>query len=318
MNDFAYAAIPIFAFLMDAVLGDPRSSWHPVVLIGNAITFWEKRLYQKEGQRKQFWSGVLLVLATVVTVLLVTWSVLWLSSLAGYYVYIFIAVVVVYFTITPKALSRDANELIFLLQTGNLTRARQRLSWIVGRDTENLDESEISRATIETVAENITDGIISPLFYFMLFGPLGAMFYRTCNTMDSMVGYKNEKYLYFGRFAARWDDVLNYIPARITMLLLLISSYILRYNTKGAWQIAKRDAKLHPSPNGGYAEATVAGALNIRLGGFNYYGGKEEFRAYMGEPIETISRIHIRKTVKLMYVSTIIAVVLITVLLYIL
>ncbi len=306
MHSWLYALTPFGAWLLDFLVGDPRSQWHPVVLIGKLISFWEAIFYPKKdaGYRLMIWRGLCLVLGTLATTGIIGWLILFILLEINYYIYLLGVIFILYITITPNALARDANEIMNLLIRNNLPLAREKLSWIVGRDTENLHEEDIARATIETVAENITDGIISPLFYFLLFGPLGALLYRATNTMDSMVAYKSERYLYFGRIAAKWDDVLNYIPARLTMLLILLASYVLHLDVKSAWRIVRRDANKHPSPNGGFAEATVAGALGIRLGGYNFYGGKKEFRAYMGDPIYTISRYHIAKTVRLMYIST--------------
>ena len=182
--------------------------------------------------------------------------------------------------------------------------------------TEDLDESEITRATVETIAENTVDGIIAPFFFFIIGGPMGAILYRTANTMDSMLGYKNQKYLYFGRVAARFDDILNWIPARITFVLFVISAFFLRFDAKKAIEIGLRDAKKHPSPNGGYAEAPVAGALHIRLGGYNQYFKKMTFREYMGDPIEKLNRNHITRTIYMMYVTTILMVIISTVITY--
>lgn len=302
MRYLVFAAIPLWALCIDAILGDPRSNYHPVVLMGRVISFWEKILYRPTATDKEkFRDGVLLVIFTLTVVALVGAVILAIFSLFGFYGYVVGSALVLYTTITPKALARDANEIISLLAKGDLSTARQRLSWIVGRDTDRLDESEIARATIETVSENIVDGIISPFFYFLLLGPIGALLYRASNTMDSMVGYKNERYLYFGRAAAKWDDVLNYIPARLTAGLLLLAGWILHDDTARGYAMMKRDARKHPSPNGGYAEATVAGLLGIRLGGYNYYQGVAEFRAYMGDAQESMTRIHIKKTVQLMY-----------------
>ena len=297
--------VPWLAMLLDMAVGDPRSRWHPVVLIGRVISFWEKRLYPKRSQPGMtVFDGGCCVLLVFLTVGAVGGVIMHAAAWAGYYVYSALSVVMLYITITPDSLARDGKEIAGLLMTGDLVKARQKLSWIVGRDTDKLDEGEISRATIETVAENITDGILSPLFYFALGGPLGALLYRTANTMDSMLGYKNDRYIYFGRVAARLDDILNYIPARITALLLLAGAWILRYDVRRAWRIMRRDADKHPSPNGGYAEATVAGALGIRLGGNNYYGGVPEFREYMGDATQPMTWIHILSTVRLMYAST--------------
>ncbi len=245
---------------------------------------------------------VLLVLFTVgVFVGVLTW----ISHLGGFLLYAAVSTVVLYFTITPRALARDGLEIYHLLKDGDIVLARKRLSWIVGRDTENLEEGDIARGTIETVAENTTDGIISPLFYFLLLGPVGAALYRAGNTMDSMLGYKNERYLYFGRFAARLDDVLNYIPARLTFLLFVAASFLMQLDWRNAISIGLRDAPKHPSPNGGYAEATVAGAMHVRLGGYNYYEGKPEFREYMGDPDTPLKADHIMTSIMLMYGATV-------------
>ena len=192
-----------------------------------------------------------------------------------------------------------------LLKDGELSEARRKVGWIVGRDTEKLSAPEASRAAIETVAENTVDGIISPLFFYLVGGLPLAVLYRAANTMDSMLGYKNAKYLYFGRVAARLDDVLNYIPARVTGALFVLAAFLLHFDGRRAWRILRRDAAKHPSPNGGHAEAPVAGALGIRLGGKNYYFGEPHFRAYMGEATRDIEADDIQKTVRLMYTVTV-------------
>lgn len=307
-----YALIPIAALVIDTVYGDPRSDWHPVVLIGKLISFYENKLYPepKTSNGNMFLRGMVTVLLVLLTVGLITGLLVWLSVKGGILFYAAMGAVILYFTITPRALCRDGMEIYHLLKAGDIVAARKRLSWIVGRDTENLDESDIARGTVETIAENTTDGIISPLFWFLLFGPVGAMVYRAGNTMDSMLGYKNDRYLYFGRFAARLDDVLNYIPARITFLLFVASAAILKLDWKNAKKIGLRDALKHPSPNGGYAEATVAGAMHVRLGGYNYYEGKPEFREYMGDPDTPLKADHIKQAIYMMYGATILFVVL--------
>ena len=313
-----YALIPIAALVIDTIYGDPRSDWHPVVLIGKLISFYENKLYPepKTSDGNMFLRGMVTVLLVLLTVGLITGLLVWLYVKGGILFYAAMGAVILYFTITPRALCRDGMEIYHLLKAGDIVAARKRLSWIVGRDTENLDESDIARGTVETIAENTTDGIISPLFWFLLFGPVGAMVYRAGNTMDSMLGYKNDRYLYFGRFAARLDDVLNYIPARITFLLFVASAAILKLDWKNAKKIGLRDAPKHPSPNGGYAEATVAGAMHVRLGGYNYYEGKPEFREYMGDPDTPLKADHIKQAIYMMYGATILFVVLESVLIF--
>ncbi len=308
MEAIFYALIPVYALIIDAIYGDPRSDWHPVVLIGRVITFWESELYPsiKTTEHNMFLRGCVVMCLVFFTVGMIAGILIYLAKAGGLPLYITVSSIIVYFTITPRALARDGLEIYHLLKEGNMVSARSRLSWIVGRDTDNLDESEIARGTIETIAENTTDGIISPLFYFLFLGPLGAVLYRAGNTMDSMLGYKNDKYLFFGRAAARVDDILNYIPARITYLLFITAAFILRLDWKNAAHTGLRDAPKHPSPNGGYAEATAAGSMHIRLGGYNYYEGKPEFREYMGDPDKILKAEHIKTSIKLMYVATIV------------
>lgn len=297
----------ILAFFIDAVMGDPRSKLHPVVLIGNLIAGIEGMLYGKEDsdRKKLVLGGILVVLVLLFTFAVVNGIMNLVKMLDNIYVVTLIEAFFLSFTISPKSLAAAGKELYGYLVADDLNNARYKVGWIVGRDTEELTPGEVSRATIETIAENTVDGIIAPLFYFAIGGVPLAFLYRAVNTMDSMVGYKNDRYIYFGRVAARADDVLGYIPARITGLLFVVSAFILGYDGKKAWKILRRDASKHPSPNGGWAEATVAGALHIRLGGFNSYFGKVHFREYMGDPIEEIGFDHIMKTIRLMYTDTI-------------
>jgi len=297
----------ILAFFIDAVMGDPRSKLHPVVLIGNLIAGIEGMLYGKEDsdRKKLVLGGILVVLVLLFTFAVVNGIMNLVKMLDNIYVVTLIEAFFLSFTISPKSLAAAGKELYGYLVADDLDNARYKVGWIVGRDTEELTPGEVSRATIETIAENTVDGIIAPLFYFAIGGVPLAFLYRAVNTMDSMVGYKNDRYFYFGRVAARADDVLGYIPARITGLLFVVSAFILGYDGKKAWKILRRDASKHPSPNGGWAEATVAGALHIRLGGFNSYFGKVHFREYMGDPIEEIGFDHIMKTIRLMYTDTI-------------
>lgn len=315
---FLYALIPVAALVVDTIFGDPRSSLHPVVLIGRLISFWERLLYPKQGASHTllFLLGALVVLLVIAVTGAIVWGIMQVASIAGMIGYVILSTVVLYFTITPRALARDGLEIYHLLRDGNLVKARQRLSWIVGRDTEKLDEPDIARGAVETIAENTTDGILSPLFYFLLFGPIGAACYRAANTMDSMLGYKNNRYLYFGRAAARLDDVLNYIPARITFLLFVMVSAILGFDARNAWKVGLRDAPKHPSPNGGYAEGPIAGALHVQLGGWNYYEGKPEFREYMGDPDRPLNGRDILNSLKIMYGATILFILIESLLLF--
>jgi len=298
--------VPVLAVVVDALVGDPRVSWHPVVLIGKLIAWLEKILLHPDntsGAKKL--AGLVLVAVVLAASYCVSWAVLkglfLINSWAGWLG----AALLLSFTITPRSLAGAGREIKHYLDVGDLVAARDKVSWVVGRDTDKLDESEITRATVETVAENIVDGIISPLFYAFIGGVALAYLYRAVNTLDSMVGYKNNKYIDFGMAAARIDDCFNYIPARITGLLVIFAALLADYDAAGAARAIWRDAAKHPSPNSGLAEAGVAGALGLRLGGYNYYGGQESFRAYMGQPRHELRGMHIAQTINIMYIVTI-------------
>lgn len=297
----------ILAFLMDTIIGDPNSKYHPVCLIGRLISFLEHCFYREgDGTARKFRMGALLVLlvlfisyeAAALIMMMAGWIPFWWGSVV-------VGGLLLSSTISPKSLARAGRTIYALLMDGDLAEARKKVGWIVGRDTEHLDDAEVARAAVETIAENTIDGIIAPLFFFAVGGVPLAVLYRAANTMDSMIGYKNEKYLYFGRAAARLDDVLGYVPARITGILFVFSAWLLGFDHRNAWRVMQRDAGKHPSPNGGYAEATVAGALHIRLGGFNTYFGRKTFRAYMGDVIELTAPKHIMECIRMMYTATV-------------
>ena len=300
-------SVGILAFLMDCVIGDPRSKFHPVVLIGKLIAGLETWLYSPEdSDKRKFWRGLLLMLLVLVICYGATAGIVYgVRRLGLPYFSWGVEALLLSFTISPRNLAEAGREIQRYLATGDIEEARFKVGWIVGRDTDKLAVPEITRATVETIAENIVDGVISPLFFFFLGGVPLAVAYRAANTMDSMIGYKNEKYLFFGRAAARTDDAWNYIPARITGLLLVLAAWLLKYDWREAWRMMRRDAAKHPSPNGGFTEATVAGALGIRLGGLNYYFGRPSFRTYMGEPRQALSPRHISGAIRLMYAATI-------------
>ena len=297
----------VVAFLLDALIGDPRSNFHPVVLIGKLISSLEKILRREpDSPSQKIVKGGLLVAVVVSTSFAVGYGIELLSQkIPSTAAQVFVQALTLSFMISPRTLGDAAHEIYLLLETEHLSEARRKVGWIVGRDTQNLNEAEVARATVETVAENTVDGIISPLFYFAVGGLPLAVAYRAVNTLDSMLGYRNEKYLHFGRVAARLDDIANFVPARLTAILFLGSAALLGLDVRNAFAMMKRDASKHPSPNGGWAEATVAGALNIRLGGTNYYFGQPHFRAYMGDPNEILEAAHILGTIRLMYTATI-------------
>lgn len=301
----------IIAFLIDTIIGDPRTKYHPVVLMGKLIALLEHCFYRADdSDNKKFVMGIMLVIITLLISYEVAAAIMLLSyQLPFSWGSAAVGGLLLSFTISPNSLAKAGKGIYALLIMGELTEAREKVGWIVGRDTKDLDDAEIARATIETIAENTVDGIIAPLFFFVLGGVPLAVLYRAANTMDSMIGYKNEKYLYFGRGAAKLDDVLNYIPARITAMLFLFSALILGFDYQNAYRIMQRDAAKHPSPNGGYAEATMAGALHIRLGGMNSYFGRKSFRAYMGDAMVLIAPQHIMAAIRMMYTATVLFII---------
>lgn len=301
----------IIAFLIDTIIGDPRTQYHPVVLMGKLIALLEHCFYRADdSDNKKFVMGIMLVIITLLISYEVAAAIMMLSYQIPFsWGSAAVGGLLLSFTISPNSLAKAGKGIYALLIMGELTEAREKVGWIVGRDTKDLDDAEIARATIETIAENTVDGIIAPLFFFVLGGVPLAVLYRAANTMDSMIGYKNEKYLYFGRGAAKLDDVLNYIPARITAMLFLFSALILGFDYRNAYRIMQRDAAKHPSPNGGYAEATMAGALHIRLGGMNSYFGRKSFRAYMGDAMVLIVPQHIMAAIRMMYTATVLFII---------
>ncbi|MBE3555039.1 MAG: cobalamin biosynthesis protein CobD [Thermicanus sp.] len=292
----------LLAYLVDRGIGDPRFIPHPVVIMGNIIRRMEPFLRRMASSEKSLRRiGLLYPLCLVGGSGGIAWGLItglemihpWLSEL--------LEIWLISTTIASKGLADAGMEVYHKLREGNLQQARASLSMIVGRDTEHLEEKEVVRGAVETVAENMVDAIISPLFYAAVGGAPFALAYRAANTLDSMVGYKNERYQNLGWASARLDDVLNFIPARITGILIVLLSFVYRLDAVGAWRTMGRDAGKHPSPNSGIPEAGVAGALGIRLGGLNRYQGVESFRAYLGEPHHPLRPSHIVETVHLMY-----------------
>ncbi|BEU88020.1 adenosylcobinamide-phosphate synthase CbiB [Selenomonas sp. TAMA-11512] len=295
------------AFFVDCLLGDPRSKYHPVALMGSMIAFLERVFYRAtdDAGKKLFMGGMLLLIVLLLCFNAAEGMEKLFRQLRLPHLGMALESIALAFMISPRSLAEAGMEIYHLLREKDIAAARQAVGMIVSRDTETLDEAEIARAAVETVAENTVDGVIAPLFFYFIGGLPLAVLYRASNTMDAMIGYRNEKYLYFGKIAARLDDVLNYIPARMTGILFVIAAFLLRKDAVGAWRMLWRDASKHPSPNGGYAEAPVAGALGIRLGGENLYFGEVHFRAHMGDPEQPVDAGAIRDTIRLMYTAAI-------------
>jgi adenosylcobinamide-phosphate synthase len=291
------------ALMLDLIMGDPRWLPHPVSLIGRLIEALDHVMRRPWLDLRI--AGILLMLLTVGIASGTTWLILrglhQLSPLAGFIGAIYISST----CLATRSLHIESARVAAALTSGDLQAARHYLSRIVGRDTDQLEEPEIWRALVETVAENSSDGIIAPLFWLTVGGPVAAIAYKAVSTLDSMVGYKNERYLELGWASARMDDLLNFIPARLTALLMIIAAALRGYSASGAVQATLRDRLKHPSPNSGHPEAAAAGALGIRLGGASSYSGIPSLKEYIGNPIMPLDEQAYRGMIQLMYISTI-------------
>ena len=297
-------AVLILALLLDLTLGDPRWLPHPVVMIGQLIRIFEE-FFRNIVENERI-AGAMLLIATTSCAATATWLLMLFCSRVHPLVGFLTAAVISCTCLAARSLHLESALVANALVIGDLIEARRTLSFIVGRDTAELDESSIWRALVETVAENTSDGIIAPLFWLVLGGPVAGMAYKAVSTLDSMVGYKNERYLRLGWASARMDDLLNLIPARLTALLMILAAPLAGLSALGALRITLRDRFNHPSPNSGHPEAAAAGALGVRLGGTNSYGGKESWKKYIGDPRTELDERAYRGMIKLMYLTTLI------------
>ncbi len=289
------------ALLLDAIFGDPRWLPHPVKGIGWLARRVEDPLRQVFEARSAGVAAVVVVITgTVGAGVLLQNAAGLISPLLGDLV----GIVLLYTCLAMQDLRRHALAVYVPLNNGDLMQARSRVAWLVGRDTAGLDEAEITRATVESVAENTVDGVTAPLFFALIAGVPGALFYKAVNTLDSTFGYRNERYLRFGWAAARFDDLVNLVPARITALLVPCAARLSGLDWRRSWRIFRRDRHNHPSPNGGQIEAAVAGALGVRLGGENSYFGRTSFRPYLGDADQPLQADHILQVTRLMIVTT--------------
>lgn len=293
----------LFGLLLDLLLGDPRWSLHPIRLFGKLIEWGERQFNRPPHQKAK---GALLSLTLVLGVWCFFFAVEWL--LADYrYLLLGWQSIFFFFAICPRSLIGEALAVERYVVAGDLEGARRRLSWIVGRDTSQLSFAQIRTAVLETLAENLSDGVIAPLCFYALGGVPLMMAYKMINTLDSMIGYKDERYRAFGYFAARiLDDIANYIPARLTALLMLIVA-----PSKRAVQTVWRDARKHASPNSGYPESALAGILGVQFGGPNVYHGMLVEKPYIGRPIHPVTAKTLRRTIRIVIAVTLLAALLI-------
>jgi len=292
---------------LDLIIGDPNYGWHPIRLIGKLIAFTEKllrKLFPKTN-RSELVAGMFMVcivigISTAVPMLILSVTYHW-NRYAG----IVLESIMCYQLLATKSLSVESRKVYNALKNEDIEAGRSAVSMIVGRDTQNLNEAGIIKATVETVAENTSDGSIAPMLYMLIGGAGLGFFYKAVNTMDSMVGYKNDRYLYFGKVAARMDDLLNYIPARLSAYLMILGTGFTKNNTKNAWKIYHRDRYNHASPNSAHTEAVVAGALEVQLAGDAFYFGKLYPKKTIGDDLRPVEVDDIKRANNLLYITAV-------------
>ena len=299
-------------FVLDAVFGDPAWLPHPVVLMGKCISKLEKALRARfpKTQQGELLAGAVLAFCLPVGTFLVTSAVCLLAAKISPWLGLAVQMFWCGQALAAKGLVQESRNVYGELVKPDLPAARKAVSRIVGRDTENLTAEGVTKAAVETVAENASDGVIAPLLYMLLGGAPLALTYKAVNTMDSMVGYKNETYLYFGRAAAKLDDVANYIPSRLAALLWVAAAALTGSDAKGAWRIWRRDRRNHASPNSAQTESACAGALGVQVAGPAYYFGEYYPKPTIGDALRPIEPQDILRADRMMYAASILALVL--------
>lgn len=301
------AILPIvIGYVADLLFGDPQWRYHPIRLIGSMIAMFEKIIRRRCGdsERRLKKGGAALVAAVCLCSATTAAVVVSIAYIISPVIYIVLESVIFYFMLSARSLCTESMKVYNELRNDDIEGARKAVSMIVGRDTAALDSAGIARAAVETVAENASDGVTAPMFYMLLGGAPLCVLYKAVNTMDSMVGYKNDKYLYFGRAAAKLDDAANFLPARISAAFMILAAYITGEDGKRAAMIYRRDRFKHASPNSAHTEAVCAGALGLRLAGDAYYFGKLYKKEYIGDDIRDIEPEDIVRANRLMFVMS--------------
>ncbi len=305
----------LLGFVMDQIIGDPYNVPHPIRLIGSLIGFLDRKFMGTKGEEKapderngvaEFYKGVLMCVIVLLATLLVTLAVVLVAYRIHQIAGIALEAVLTCYILAAKSLKDESMKVYDALRTGTIEDARFAVSMIVGRDTQCLDETGVAKAAVETVAENASDGVIAPLIYTFIGGPVLGLFYKAVNTMDSMVGYHNDRYEYYGKAAAKIDDIFNYLPSRISALLMILAAFCCGKEFSGAraFAIWKRDRYNHKSPNSAQTESACAGALGVRLAGDASYFGKLVSKPYIGDETRTVEVEDIKRANKLMYGTT--------------
>lgn len=290
------------AYIMDLMLGDPAWVPHPVRGIGYFAQKLEILL--RKGIKDEHIAGIIFAVIIIGVVFGVSYAIIGAANYFNHYLGLALSAFFIYTSLAIKDLKVESTRVYEALKRQDMDLARKNLSLIVGRDTKNLNEKDIIRATVETVAENTVDGIISPLFYAFLGGAPLVLAYKAVNTLDSMVGYKNDKYKNFGWASARIDDCANFLPARISGFLLALSSGLAGSDPINSFKVFLRDGKKNPSPNSGMPEAAIAGALGVRLGGLNSYNSLTTMKPFIGDGRNVLSIMHIKESIKIAYIAS--------------
>ncbi|GHP13673.1 cobalamin biosynthesis protein CobD [Lentilactobacillus fungorum] len=310
-------------FVLDTILGDPPTWPHPVKLMGKLIAVLTRELNRPAyAHRLRKFLGLVIWLIVVGSSFAVVWLLFWGISLITWVpvqvvtaIQFIVGTYLCYTCLSIKGLSVESHKIMRSLKAGNLQKAREQVGMIVGRDTQHLSADQVCKATIETVAENTSDGVVAPLFYLLLGGPALGIAYKAVNTLDSMIGYKNEQDGDIGMVSAKIDDVVGFIPARLTWLFLLAACMLLGYDTKLAYSVGIHDRKNHRSPNSGFSESIVAGALKLKLGGPHYYFGELVDKPYIGTTVpnpQVATVTKIEETIRMLYAAAIIGLLALT------
>ena len=301
----------LIGFLLDCIFGDPRRLPHPICLIGNFINLMEKVLRRAfpKSERGELAGGAVLAAAVPAAAFGVSFMILRLCEAVNPVLKFAVETFFCYQIFAAKSLKDESMRVYRYVEAGDIENSRKYLSWIVGRDTKELSFEKIDKAVVETVAENTSDGVVAPLIFMAAGGAPLAFLYKGVNTLDSMVGYKNDRYLYFGRASAKLDDLLNFIPARLTGLAMCLGTFFTGLDWRTAFRIYRRDRKNHSSPNSAHPESACAGALNIQLGGDAYYFGKLYRKKTIGDDIRPVNSGDIKLAIRLMYAASVICLV---------
>ena len=308
MSSFIFALPIILGFIIDLFLGDPYELPHPVRLIGTLIARLEMTV-RKRFERNLRTGGIILSVIVLTASTAVPLAILFAFYKINLWLGIAAESVMCYYLIAPKCLRDESMKVYRAINENDIEKARKAVSMIVGRDIEKLGETGIIKAAVETVAENTSDGVTAPLMYISVGGAALGFFYKAANTMDSMIGYKNEKFADIGKFAAKLDDFLNFIPSRLTALIMIFSAYLLKFNGRNAFKIWRRDRRKHASPNSAQTESVCAGALEIQLAGDAYYFGELHKKEYIGDNIRPVENEDIRRANRLMYCTSVVVLI---------